>query len=281
MSPAPAGTARVVAGTGEKREAFRQLHASGCFVIPNPWDVGSARYLESLGFKALATTSSGFAWSRGRTDNNVSLEEVLYHLEEVAASVDVPVNADFEGGFAVDPAGVAANVRRAVATGVAGLSIEDSTGDASSPLFEFDLAVERVRAAVAAVAGTGVTLVARSEGFISGRPHLAETVRRLSAYAAAGADCLYAPGIRTREEITAVVRAVAPKPVNVLVGSDFTTVAEMAALGVRRISVGGALARAAWGGFARAARELAQAGTFAGFSAALPSSELEELFKRG
>jgi len=281
MNPAPAGSARAAVGADAKRETFRKLHASGCFVIPNPWDRGSARYLQSLGFKALATTSSGFAWSRGRTDNGVSLDDVLQHMEDLAASVEVPVNADFEGGFAVDPADVATNVRRAVATGVAGLSIEDSTGDSASPLFEFELAVERVRAAVAAVAGTGVTLVARSEGFIAGRPHLAETVRRLAAYAEAGADCLYAPGIRTREEITGVVRAVAPKPVNVLVGSSFTTVAELAALGVRRISVGGALARAAWGGFARAARELAQTGTFTGFSIALPSSELEELFKRG
>ena len=279
MSPAQAGPGAL--GVDEKRETFRRLHQSGCFVIPNPWDVGSARYLASLGFKALATTSSGFAWSRGRSDNGVALEDVLRHLEEMTAAVDVPVNADFEGGFATDPAGVAANVRRAVATGVAGLSIEDSTGDASAPLHEFGLAVERVRAAAAAVAGTGVTLVARSEGFIAGRPHLAETVRRLAAYAEAGADCLYAPGIRTREEITAVVRAVAPKPVNVLVGSEFTTVAELAALGVRRISVGGALARAAWGGFARAAAELARAGTFGGFANALSSAELEGLFKRG
>ena len=263
----------------EKRVAFRRLHESGCFVIPNPWDLGSARYLASLGFKALATTSSGFAWSRGRADNAVTLEEVLRHIEDLASGVDVAVNADFEGGFAAEPAGVSANVRRAVATGVAGLSIEDSTGDPSAPLYEFDLAVERVRAAATAVAGTGVTLVARSEGFIAGRPHLAETVRRLSAYAEAGADCLYAPGIRTREEIVAVVRAVAPKPVNVLVASDFTTVADLASLGVRRISVGGALARAAWGGFARAAGELARAGTFGGFSTALSSAELEGLFK--
>jgi 2-methylisocitrate lyase-like PEP mutase family enzyme len=281
VNPVPAGPAPGALGVDEKRETFRRLHESGCFVIPNPWDVGSARYLASLGFKALATTSSGFAWSRGMPDNAVTIDHVLRHLEEMAAGVDVPINADFEGGFATEPAGVAANVRRAVATGVAGLSIEDSTGDASSPLFEFDLAVERVRAAAAAVAGTGVTLVARSEGFIAGRPHLAETVRRLAAYAEAGAGCLYAPGIRTREEITAVVRAVAPKPVNVLVGSEFTTVAELASLGVRRISVGGALARAAWGGFARAARELAQMGTFGGFSTALPSAELEGLFKRG
>jgi len=278
VSGARAGTAT---GVEAKREAFRQLHHSGCFVIPNPWDVGSARYLASLGFKALATTSSGFAWSRGLSDNGVTLEEVLRHMEEMAASVDVPLNADFEGGFAVEPAGVAANFRRAAATGVAGISIEDSTGDASSPLFEFGLAVERVRAAVAAVAGTGVTVVARSEGFIVGRPELAETVRRLTAYAEAGADCLYAPGIRTRAEITAVVRAVAPKPVNVLVGSDFTTVAEMASLGVRRISVGGALARAAWAGFVKAAGELARGGTFGGFTGALPSAELEGLFRRG
>jgi methylisocitrate lyase len=268
-------------GVQAKRETFQRLHQSGCFVIPNPWDIGSARYLASLGFQALATTSSGLAWSRGKTDNGVTLDEVLRHMEDLAAGVDVPVNADFEGGFAVEPAGVAANVRRAIATGIAGLSIEDSTGDPAAPLHEFGLSVERVRAAAAAVAGTGVVLVARSEGFIAGRPHLAETVRRLTAYAEAGADCLYAPGVRTREEITAVVRAVAPKPVNVLVGSDFTTVADMAALGVRRISVGGALARAAWGGFARAAGELARAGTFGGFSIALPSAELENLFKRG
>jgi len=281
MKPAPAGTAPGSLGVSEKRERFRQLHQSGCFVIPNPWDVGSARYLAHLGFQALATTSSGFAWSRGRTDNGVTLDEVLRHLEEMAAGVDVPVNADFEGGFAPEPAGLAANVRRAVATGVAGLSIEDSAGEPAAPLHEFGMAVERVRAAAGALAGTGVMLVARSEGFIAGRPHLAETVRRLTAYAEAGADCLYAPGLRTREEITAVVRAVAPKPVNVLVGSDFTTVAEMAALGVRRISVGGALARAAWGGFARAAGELARTGTFGGFSIALTSAELENLFKQG
>jgi methylisocitrate lyase len=281
MKPASAVTVSGAPAVQEKREAFHRLHQSGCFVIPNPWDVGSARYLASLGFRAVATTSSGFAWSRGRSDNGITLDEVLGHLEEMAAGVDVPVNADFEGGFATDPGGVAANVRRAVATGVAGLSIEDSTGDAAAPLHEFGLAVERVRAAATAVAGTGVLLIARSEGFIAGRPHLAETVRRLTAYAEAGADCLYAPGIRTREEITAVVRAVAPKPVNVLVGSNFTTVAEMAALGVRRISVGGALARVAWAGFARAAGELAHAGTFGGFTTALSSAELENLFKRG
>jgi len=275
-SPATSPAASVEA----KREAFQRLHRAGCFVIPNPWDLGSARYLVSLGFPALATTSSGFAWSRGRPDNGVTLEEALRHLGEMAAGVEVPVNADFEGGFAVEPARVAENVRRAVATGVAGLSIEDSTGETASPLFEFPLAVERVRAAVSAVAGTGTLLVARSEGFIAGRPDLAETLRRLTAYAQAGADCLYAPGLRSRDDIAAVVRAVAPKPVNVLVGSDWTSVSELAALGVRRISVGGALARAAWGGFMAAASEIASAGTFKGLASAAPSATVDGLFKR-
>jgi methylisocitrate lyase len=250
MSSAPPAASNVYA----KRDAFRQLHASGCFVIPNrgTW---ATRATGEPGFKALATTSSGFAWSCGRPDNGVTFQDVLRHLGEMAAGVDVPVNADFEGGFAVEPAHVAENVRRAVTTGVAGLSIEDSTGDAASPLFEFGLGVERVRAAVTAVVGTGALLVARSEGFIAGRPDLAETIRRLTAYAEAGADCLYAPGIRSRDDIAAVVRAVTPKPVNVLVTADWTTVADLAALGVRRISVGGALARAAWGGFMAAATD--------------------------
>ena len=265
-------------GVDQKRDAFRRLHQSGCFVIPNPWDIGSARYLAGLGFKALATTSAGFAWSRGRADNAVSIEEALAHFAEIAASVDVPINADFEGGFATEPERVAAHVRRAAATGVAGISIEDSTRNAVDPLFDFSLAVERVRAACEAVAGTGVMLVARSEGFIAGRPDLDETVRRLVAYAEAGADCLYAPGIKSREEITAVVRAVAPKPVNVLVTGSHTTVAEVAALGVRRISVGGALARAAWSGLMAAAGEIAEQGTFHRLAAAVPSSEVNGLF---
>ncbi len=262
--------------------AFRRLHESGCFVIPNPWDVGSARLLAQLGFKALATTSSGFAWSLGKPDNHATLQETLEGLRAIAAGVDVPVNADFEGGFAVEPAQVAANVGAAAATGIAGLSIEDSTGDPSSPLFDFTLAVARVKAARQAIdqSGTGVLLTGRSEGFIVGRPDLAETIRRLSAYALAGADCLYAPGIRTREDITAVVKAVAPKPVNVLVGSDFTTVAELAAAGVRRISVGGALARAAWSGFLESAREIAGPGTFTSLARAVPFAELERAFGR-
>jgi 2-methylisocitrate lyase-like PEP mutase family enzyme len=256
--------------------AFRALHASGCFVMPNPWDAGSARVLAQLGFPALATTSAGMAWSMGRRDNDVTLEDVLEHLAAIATAVELPVNADFESGFAVAPEGVAANVTLAVATGVAGLSIEDSTGAADEPLFPFELAVERVRAARQAIdaSGTGVLLTGRSEGFIAGRPDLAETVRRLEAYAEAGAECLYAPGIRTPEEIATVVRAVAPRPVNVLAYTDFATVAELAALGVRRISVGGALARAAWGGFMRAAREIAEQGTFTGLTTGTPSAEL-------
>lgn len=256
--------------------AFRALHASGCFVMPNPWDAGSARVLAQLGFPALATTSAGMAWSMGRRDNDVTLEDVLEHLAAIATAVEVPVNADFEAGFAVAPEGVAANVTLAVATGVAGLSIEDSTGAADEPLYPFELAVERVRAARQAIdaSGTEILLTGRSEGFIVGRPDLAETVRRLVAYADAGAECLYAPGIHTSEEIATVVRAVAPQPVNVLAYTDFATVAELAALGVRRISVGGALARAAWGGFMRAAREIAEQGTFTGLTTGTPSAEL-------
>jgi methylisocitrate lyase len=259
---------------------FRQLHQSGCFVIPNPWDVGSARLLAQLGFKALATTSSGFAWSLGRRDNHVTLAESLGHLRAISASVEVPVNADFEGGFAVAPEDVAANVAQAATTGVAGLSIEDSTGDADHPLFDFALSVDRVQAARRALdeANPRMLLTARSEGFIVGRPDLRETIRRLTAYAEAGAECLYAPGIRTSADIRAVVQAVAPKAVNVLVGADFTTVDQLAAAGVRRISVGGALARAAWGGFLRAAREMAAHGTFTALANAVPFADIDGAF---
>ena len=259
---------------------FRQLHQSGCFVIPNPWDLGSARLLARFGFPALATTSSGFAWSLGRRDNHVSLDEALAHLRSIARSVDLPVNGDFEGGFAVEPEQVGANVLQATATGVAGLSIEDSTGDASRPLFDFDLAVERIKGARRAIdeSKTGVLLTGRSEGFIVGRPDLTETIRRLTGYAEAGADCLYAPGIRTKAEIVAVVEAVAPKPVNVLVGGDFTTVTELAAMGVRRISVGGALARAAWTGFLQAAEEIAERGSFTALARGVPFDEINESF---
>ena len=264
----------------ERVRVFRQLHQSGCFVIPNPWDIGSARLLAQLGFPALATTSSGIAWSLGRSDNHVGLEQTLAQLRAITKAVDIPVNADFEGGFAIEPAGVAANVLAATSTGIAGLSIEDSTGNAASPLMDFSLSVDRIHAARRAIddSGTGVLLTGRSEGFIVGRPDLDETIRRLVAYADAGADCLYAPGIRTTSEIAAVVQAVAPKPVNVLVGGDFTTVTELRALGVRRISVGGALARAAWGGFLQAAREIAEHGTFAGFARGVPFQEIERAF---
>jgi len=264
----------------DRRATFRRLHQSGCFVIPNPWDLGSARLLVRLGFPALATTSAGFAWSLGRADNGVSLEEALAHFRAIAGGVELPVNADFEGGFATEPTEVGANVALAVGTGVAGLSIEDSTGDASHPLFDFGLAVERIRAARAAIdtGGTGVLLTGRSEGFIVGRPDLAETIRRLTAYAEVGADCLYAPGLRTKGDIAAVVKAVAPKPVNVLVGSDFVTVAELAELGVRRISVGGSLARAAWGGFLRAAKEIAEQGTFTSLAGAVSFADINGSF---
>ena len=259
---------------------FRRLHEAGCFVLPNPWDIGSARVLVGLGFKAVATTSAGFAWSLGRRDNEISVELSLSHLRAIAAAVDVPVNADFEDGFAADPLGVAANVWAAVETGIAGVSIEDSTGDPAAPLYDFAWAVERVKAARKAIddSGTGVLLTGRSEGFIAGRPDLAETIRRLVAYAEAGADCLYAPGVRAISDISAIVSASAPKPVNVLVSTDFTTVAQLAEAGVRRISVGGALARAAWTGFLSAAREIATTGTFSELARNVPVAEMNKLF---
>jgi 2-methylisocitrate lyase-like PEP mutase family enzyme len=259
---------------------FRRLHETGCFVMPNPWDIGSARLLVGLGFPAIATTSAGLAWSLGRRDNEISLEVSLAHLRAIASCVDVPLNADFEDGFAKEPAGVAANVSAAAATGVAGLSIEDSTGDAAEPLYDFTLAAERIKAARRAIdaSGTGVLLTGRSEGFIAGSPDLAKTIERLAAYADAGADCLYAPGVRSLDDIAAIVRAVAPKPVNVLVGGDFTTVAQLAEIGVRRISVGGALARAAWTGFLGAAREIAGQGTFTALGRTISVPELNGLF---
>jgi 2-methylisocitrate lyase-like PEP mutase family enzyme len=267
-----------------RRRAFRQLHASGCFVIPNPWDPGSAKYLEKLGFKALATTSSGAAWRQGKADGQMSLEEVLVHLREMVAATNLPVNADFEAGYAADPAGVAANVRLAVQTGVAGLSIEDSTGDPNEPLRDIAAAVERMRAARAAIDETGgdTLLIGRAENFFAGRPDLDDAIRRLRAYAEAGADCLYAPGIKTREQISAVVAAVAPKPVNLLVGAATElTLRDIEALGVRRVSVGGALARSAWGGFMRAAQMIATEGKFDGFAAAAAGAELNDLFRDG
>jgi len=266
----------------DKRRAFQQLHAAGCFVIPNPWDIGSARFLQGLGFKALATTSSGFAWSQGRPDGGITRDSALTHLEEIVAATDLPVNADFENGFALDAADVAESVRLAIATGVAGLSIEDSTGDAAKPLYELGAAVERIRSARRAIdkAGGDTLLVGRAECFLHGRPDLEETLARLKAYAQAGADCLYAPGIRTRDQIAAVVAGVAPKPLNLLVGSaSDLTLHEIAALGVRRVSVGGALARSAWGGFMQAARLIAEQGKFDGFANAASGNELNSFFR--
>jgi 2-methylisocitrate lyase-like PEP mutase family enzyme len=264
----------------EKRAHFRDLHKAGCFILPNPWDVGSARYLQSLGFKALATTSSGFAWSEGYSDNAMPVAAVLAHLREIVAATDLPVNADFENGFGADAEGVAHNVRLAVETGVAGLSIEDSTGDAARPLFPIDVAVERIKAARRAIDETGgdTLLVGRAENFVAGAPDLDDAIARLKAYAAAGADCLYAPGIQTREQIAAVVAAVAPKPVNLLIGStsDFS-LDDVAKLGVRRVSVGGALARSAWAGLMRGAQSLVQ-GRFDGFEGAASGKELNALF---
>lgn len=246
---------------------FHRLHESGCFVMPNPWDAGSARALEQMGFKALATTSAGMAWTLGRADNQVTLEQALEHLRTIAAAVRLPVNADFEGGYAVEPEGVAANVALAVRTGIAGLSIEDSSQDDADPLFDFEMSVDRIRAARRAIdeSGTGVLLTGRSEGFVVGRPDIDETIRRLTAYAEAGADCLYAPRIDNLDHIEAIVAAVSPKPVNMLINAPFATVNDAADLGVRRISVGGTLARTAWGGWLSAAQEIADNGTFTAF----------------
>jgi 2-methylisocitrate lyase-like PEP mutase family enzyme len=266
----------------QKRAAFRTLHEQGCFVIPNPWDIGSARFLEGLGFQALATTSSGFAWSQGHADGAMSRERMLAHLQELVEATDLPVNADFENGFAPDAQGVAASVRLAIETGVAGLSIEDSTGNAADPLFPLDVAVERLRAARQTIdaSGADVMLIGRAENFFAGRPDLDDAIARLKAYSDAGADCLYAPGIKTREQIAAVVAAVAPKPVNLLVGgTSELTMQDIAGLGVRRVSVGGGMARAAWGGFIRAARTLAQQGRFDGFADAAAGNELNAFFR--
>jgi 2-methylisocitrate lyase-like PEP mutase family enzyme len=266
--------------TADKRTTFHKLHASGCFPIPNPWDIGSAKALQHLGFKAIASTSAGFAWSIGKADNRVTVEDVLEHLAELCGAVDLPVNADFEGGFAHEAAGVGANVARAVKTGVAGLSIEDSTGDAAKPLYERDLAIERIKAARAAIDAdnSNVLLTGRCEAFLVGQPDLAMVIDRLQAYSAAGADCLYAPGIKTKEQITAIVKAVHPKPVNLLIGASGLSVKEAADLGVRRISVGGSLARTAWSGFMQAAKEIAGQGTFTELGKGYPGGELNKMF---
>ena len=263
--------------TASKRARFRALHQSGCFVIPNPWDLGSARLLQHLGFEALASTSSGYALTRGRADYAVSRDEVLAHLAALSAAVDLPVNADFEYGFAVEPADLAANVRLAVQTGIAGLSIEDRKPDGA--LHDLPFAVERIRAARAAIDATAedVILVARAEVLLSEPDAVAQAINRLVAFAAAGADCLYAPGVKKKEDIAAMVRAVAPKPVNILMPGPGLTVAELADLGVRRVSVGGALARVAWGAV-QAAAEKMRAGSFEGLAGAVPGKRMNEMF---
>ena len=267
--------------TADKRATFRKMHDSGCFPLPNPFDVGSARALQHLGFKALASTSAGFAWTIGKADNRVTLEDVLAHLTALCAAVDLPVNADFEGGFAHEAEQVGLNLARAAKTGVAGLSIEDSTGDAAKPLYERAHAIERIKAARAAIDAdrSGVLLTGRCEAFLVGVDDLSLVIDRLCAYAEAGAECLYAPGIKTKEQIEAIVKAVAPKPVNLLIGASGLSVKEAAELGVRRISVGGSLARTAWAGFMRTAKEIAEQGTFTELAKGYPGAELNKMFR--
>lgn len=265
----------------EKRATFRKLHESGCFVIPNPWDVSSARWLQGMGFKALASTSAGFAWSKCLPDNAVTREMVLEHLRDLVENTDVPINADFEGGFAEDPAGVAESVRLGCETGVAGLSIEDSRRDKDNPLYSIEDGAARIRAAREAIdkSGQDVLLIGRAENFIAGRPDLDDAIARLKAYSNAGADCLYAPGINKPEQISAMVKAVAPKPFNLLIGTPIgITVKDAEALGVRRISIGGSLARSAWGGFLRAAKQIAEEGRFDAFGDAAPGLEINKFF---
>ncbi|MFN2542373.1 MAG: oxaloacetate decarboxylase [Chthoniobacterales bacterium] len=263
----------------ERRETFRQLHESGCFAIPNPWDIGSAKYLQHLGFKAIATTSAGFAFSRGVPDGAVRRDEMLAHIRELVEATDIPVNADFENSYADDPNWCAENARLCAETGVAGLSIEDAADRKESPLYDVDLAVERIHAVREALHNTGVLLVGRAEGFLVGREKIDQVIKRLVAYSEAGADCLYAPGFKERDHIKAIVAAVVPKPVNILIGGAIgLTMQDAAALGARRVSVGGAFARAAWAGFIRAARELIEHRTFDELKNATPHDELQEFF---
>jgi len=266
-------------------EKFRGLHESGCFVLPNPWDAGTARYLQHLGFEAVATTSAGFAFSRALPDSvsAMPVDLVLAHVSEIVEATTLPVNADFQNCYADDPEGVAANVTRCLTTGVAGLSVEDATGDDANPLYDFALAIDRVKAARAAIDASGipVVLTARCEAWlVDDRDPLRTSLERLIAFAAAGADCLYAPGVTKPDEIAAIVKAVAPKPVNVLVSTNNcdATVSQLADLGVRRVSVGGALARVAWGAFIQSARDIKEAGSFKSFADATPFNELNNLF---
>jgi 2-methylisocitrate lyase-like PEP mutase family enzyme len=266
---------------------FRELHTSGCFVIPNPWDIGSAKYLHYLGFKALATTSAGFAFSRGMPDDasTIPVETVLQHVREIVQATPLPVNADFQNGYADEPEQVAKNVALCVATGVAGLSIEDSTGRSSSPLYDFDVAVERIKAARQAIdaSGSQVVLTGRCEVWLLRDPNALDvSIKRLTAYAEAGADCLFAPGVSNPDDIATIVKAVSPKPVNVLVSrSDPNlTVARLADLGVRRISTGSALARVAWRAFVAAAEEIQTSGIFDAFGEGRPVPDLNTIFRQ-
>jgi 2-methylisocitrate lyase-like PEP mutase family enzyme len=264
-----------------KRAKFRELHERGCFVIPNPWDIGTAKYLQHLGFKAIATTSAGFAFSRGLSDGAVNRNDMLAHIKELVEATDIPVNADYENGYADDPDDVAESVKLCVATGVAGLSIEDATDRKESRIYDVDLAVERIKAAREAIGNSGVLLVGRAEGFLVGRENIDQVIKRLVAYSEAGADCLYAPGFKERDDIKAIVDAVAPKPSNILIGGAVgLTMKDAESLGARRVSVGGAFARAAWGGFIRSAKELIEKGTFDELANAASYAELQELFGR-
>lgn len=266
--------------TEEKRRDFHRLHERGCFAIPNPWDIGTAKYLQHLGFKAIATTSAGFAFSRGLSDGSVKRDDMLAHIRELVEPTDIPVNADFENGYADDPNWCAENARLCAETGVAGLSVEDTTDRKDKNLYDVDLAVERIHAVREALHDTGVLLVGRAEGFLVGREKINQVIKRLVAYSDAGADCLYAPGFKERDQIKAIVEAVAPKPVNILIGGAVgLTMRDAAELGVRRVSVGGAFARAGWGGFIRSAKELLEKGTFDELKNAASYDELQELFR--
>src|ERR1700719_4370224 len=247
----------------EKRKEFRRLHEGGCFAIPNPWDIGTAKYLQHLGFKAIATTSAGFAFSRGLPDGSVKRDDMIAHIRELVEATDIPVNADFENGYADDPNWCAENARLCADTGVAGLSIEDAADRKESPIYDINLAVDRIHAVREALHGTDVLLVGRAEGFLVGRENLDQVIRRLIAYSDAGAECLYAPGFKERDQIKAIVECVAPKPVNILIGGPIgLTMRDAESLGARRVSVGGAVARAAWSGFMHAAQELIERGSF-------------------
>lgn len=264
----------------EKRHQFRQLHESGCFALPNPWDIGGARYLQHLGFKAIATTSAGFAFARGLPDGAVGRDAMLTHVRELSEASDLPLNADYENAFADEAEAAAQNVRLCVEAGAAGVSLEDNSGRKDKPLYDVGQATERMHAAHEAIHGSGAMLIGRAECFLVGLEDIDDVIRRLTSYSDAGADCLYAPGISKREHIRAVVEAVAPKPVNLLIGGPGgLTMRDAEELGVRRVSVGGSLARAAWGGFVRAAKTLAEQGTFEGFAGAAPFTELNELFR--